>query len=1119
MQIENQQSKIQNPVIIRSIPQESRANETRIHIFSPDNPLSINQPRFIGICRGNVQIWGCGGGGAPPPHPHIWEPPRQFPKSLNPPSLASAGTRRTEGTTSFRTVLWGSNDGNIQWDELYHNGSGYDPAQEFVPDEAYTFRGVHTSGNIYDDTSVNVTILTSQYELDGAYIKPWDGSTNLWLAMSWQKSWTGVFHGQTSHTYDVWQGTIPAHSTGTTIQYRTQLYDSGDYVYLVSSGGNSTNPLGQSVTSGQFTGSDWSYTVLDDDTSGPQFSNVAWNSGTQNVCVDVFDSASDSGDGDSGVHDDATGSSGQGMYLKWDATKATVDGGGGTEMQMSLSSGDTYCSDSTISNGGTQFYFRIYAYNNDYDNSQTSDREQSDSGTRSSIGGSGASQDGDVWWNEIYHDTRDSYYRSPFGAVSTGSTITLRVRVADSDLTGATLSVYNTPSGTQTYAMSQVSESDTTYDWYEYTIPGTDTASTRILYYKFKLIDGADEDWYIDDYSHGNYDHEDRYENGTGMMVDDGEVSQYTNNSFNITVYDTSAFTLLGPAALSSWAQQAVIYQIMPDRFRNGDSTNDSAWPYSDVYGTAIHQHTTWNEAPDDPRDCPSGTYCQKWSADFFGGDLQGIIDKLDYLQSIGVTALYLNPVFASPSNHGYDTTDYLNVSPRYGDNTLFQTLATEAQNRGIYLILDGVFNHTGSDSVYFDRYNRWDASGNASAGADSSGACENQSSSFDNFYTFNTGSGPCSGRTDGNQQYDSWWGYDSLPLLNENATLKDYIFDYSNDDASPSAVVQYWYNLGADGWRFDVADEVSHTFWQEFRTQVKTNDGLTGPLYSEVWYEATPWLYGDQLDATMNYRYRKAVLGFLIDSDWTDNDNNNDQTMYALSPGQFDYILGSIREDYPAPAWYAMMNLMGSHDTNRPLFVLREKSTSLSAALSKMKMMAALQFTYPGAPTIYYGDEVGLGAVDYGGYGTWGAGKNDGTATQDDPYNRHPYPWGDEPGTLPGGLPNTSLRDAYQTLALTRNNYDVLQTGNVTTLLADDSTNVYAYARTGSSLTPTCAIAVFNRNTSAQSVTLDLTQLDTPADCTAYTTFENVLNSGADYTVSGTDLPLGSVNGLTAMV
>lgn len=747
-------------------------------------------------------------------------------------------------------------------------------------------------------------------------------------------------------------------------------------------------------------------------------------------------------------------------------------------------------------------------------------------------GGRGAAEDGDVWWNEVLHDTRNGYYRAPFGAVPIGQPVTIRLRTAAGDLSDAALVVYNmnladdndgTPDGIFWQVQGTPVSSDGTYDMYQFTIPAASDA--RTLYYKFRLRDGADCDWYVDDSAHNSYDHEDRYENGRGMMSEgqSGNVCAdsaaiYATNTFDITVYEQSAFT----DHLDSWAANAVIYQILPDRFRNGDTSNDNAWPYPDVYGNPIRLHATWNEPVEDAR------VTNQWSRDFFGGDLQGVMDELDYLQNMGVTAIYLNPIFSSPSNHGYDTTDYLHISPRYGDNALFALLNTEAEARGIKLILDGVFNHTGSDSVYFDRYNHWNADGTPNTAANGSGACENESSPYNAFYGFHAGVGPCNGRTDGNQNYDSWWGYDTLPNLTDyiaDNAVRDFIFDVDNDGDNgvgvagyPTAsVIQYWYAQGADGWRFDVADELPHDFWQQFRSQVKGSDGLNGPLYSEVWYEATPWLYGDQLDATMNYRYRKAVLGFLIDTTWTDNDNNNDQTMWALSPSEFDYVLGSIREDYPREAWYTMMNLMDSHDTNRALFVLRQQSTDLAAALAKMGMMAALQFTYPGAPTIYYGDETGLGAVDWGGEATWGAGKTVSGIVQDDPYNRNPYPWADESGGLPAGLPDTNLQNAYRTLALTRNNYDVLRGGDVTTLLTDDANDVYAYARTDSNGVPQCAVAIFNRNTGTQTVMLDMTAVS--AACPNGLTLQDVLHGGTDWTISAGRLTVNNLAGLNSAI
>ncbi|MBK8128959.1 MAG: alpha amylase N-terminal ig-like domain-containing protein [bacterium] len=430
-----------------------------------------------------------------------------------------------------------------------------------------------------------------------------------------------------------------------------------------------------------------------------------------------------------------------------------------------------------------------------------------------------ASLDNNVFWNEVLHNTRDSSYRAPFGAVPTGQPITIRLRTAANDLSNATLVVYNVntavdSSGTLWNVQNTRQATDGTYDTYEFVIPASPDA--RTLYYKFRLQDGSDCDWYIDNYAHNSYDHEDRYENGTGMMV-----NGLTGNPCS---------------ASGRWLRQQLLqyHRLRPERLHQSPGylggqcryLPDFARPLpqrrpgqrhrlalSHVYGSPINNHTAWNEPVEDAR------VTNGWSRDFFGGDLQGW-----WMSWTICKRRALRPFTSTPSSPPPPIT------------------AT------------------------------------------------------------------------------------TPPITCASARV------------TATTPVQYWYSLGADGWRFDVADEISHSFWTQFRAQVKNNDALNGPLYSEVWYEATPWLYGDQLDATMNYRYRKAVLGFLIDATWTDNDNNGDQTMHALSASEFDYVLGSIREDYPAEAWYSMMNLMDSHDTNRALFVLREQSTDLPNALAKME-------------------------------------------------------------------------------------------------------------------------------------------------------------------------------------
>lgn len=1048
---------------------------------------------------------------------------------------------------------WGNAPTAVVWDRLYHSScdqikasscaAGDHPVEQFVPGsagETARFLSAHrwsTDGTVapggvsdvfvYDDESVDVYLLSHKDDLtrDGSSeprLRYYDTATGtqVYTYLGDIDDWTGGWKGTPSVTYDVFKGLIPTRRPGSVYYYFTGKDQSGDRAVCrrdnaglgFANQSENRGGLNQWVREAACaSNTDYVYTVIDDDITGPTITGVTASITIDGLANDqvgatVYDTHTRSGDADSGL---------AAVTLRYAATLAAVQGGGGSTAALTQGSGNTWSVSGLNLSDPT--YYRVEATNNDSDWG-SGDRESSASSIYCAGVGcssSGASLNNDIWWNEVRHDTRSTTYRSPFGAVATGATIDITLRVADGDLTAAHLMLYNSATGNHDYTMTEINlpDTDPVYDWYRYTIPDADTANARVMSYKFKLVDGTDEDWYIDDHAHNEYDHEDRYENGSGLMVDDGSTSQYYDNSFRITVYTGSAYS----SHLDSWAKDAVIYQILPDRFRSGTSSNDTNWPSGyTVYGIDPLLHPNWNEPVGDTRDSGSAYY-QKWSADFFGGDLQGVIDELDYLESIGVTAIYFNPIFASPSNHGYDTTDYLQINSRYGTNALFQTLNSEAEARGIKIILDGVFNHTGSDSRYFDRYSRWNASGSAVSGNDGSGACEASGSPYSGFFTLFGSGGPC---YDG-KSYDSWWGYDSLPLLIDYVAdndVRDYVFNVTpSGGAFSQGVIQFWYGLGADGWRFDVADEIPHSFWQQFRTQVKNNDNKNGPLYSEVWYEATPWLLGDQLDATMNYRYRKAVLGFLINSTWTDNDNNGDQTMWKLSPSEFDYALNSIREDYPRPSFEAMMNLMDSHDTNRALFVLREKSTDLPEAIKKMKMMAALQFTYPGAPTIYYGDEVGVGARDYAGYGTWGAGKAVSGVYQDDPYNRQSYPWADQSGSLPGGLPNTSLRDTYRTLALTRNSYDVLRSGEVTTLLADDDANVYAYARTDSTSTqsPDCAIAIFNRSAASKNVTVDVSGL---AAC-QNEAFEDVLNAGADWSSNATSLTVNNIPALSGAV
>ncbi len=702
--------------------------------------------------------------------------------------------------------------------------------------------------------------------------------------------------------------------------------------------------------------------------------------------------------------------------------------------------------------------------------------------------------DNNVYWNGLGHNSFDTYYRSTFGAVTTvQGTVTLRFRTCMDDVSSVPqIRLYNDrTNGDTTTALTfdghgaDASLGGVTYWRTTVSIP----SSATILYYVFNATDGTATAWYRDDDPKF-------YGGGWGT----GESAQQTayDNSYQLTVYD-STFTT------PSWLRNAIIYQILPDRFRNGSKANDPVQAGDWIYGQTVRK-LAWNVDLCDPR---GGTCPNEYSNQFYGGDLQGLIDELDTLQRLGVTTVYLNPIFQAPSNHLYDTQDYLTVDPYFGNLTTFQTLNTQAEARGIKLILDGVFNHTSSDSKYFDRYNRWDASGNLTSPGgpgtnDLSGACEATSSSWRSWFTFVAGTGKCYDGTPGNLSltYWDWAGYDSLPKLVSSLTaVRNYIYA-----SGTGSVARYWLNQGGDGWRFDVGGDVdpgtatgdSNGYWAGYRTAARTQYSDAG-LLGEEWGDASAWLVGDQWDSVMNYRFRSAVLSWLFDSCsgngctggtvFQENDSNSSSSSGSISyitPTQLDLRLKSIREDYPPAAWSAMMNLMGSHDTNRVRFLLKKISGDNAAtALIKWKLAGVLAFTYPGAPTLYYGDEAGL-APD----GVW-----DGTWWQDDPYNRAPYPWADE-----GRTPDTTLQEHFRKLAVLRGQYSVLRTGELTTLLTDDTNKVYAYSRTTG--TTDLAVVALNRDSAAHTASVSglnsafngtvlydvLNCSGSPVSCAAYT-------------------------------
>jgi glycosidase len=626
----------------------------------------------------------------------------------------------------------------------------------------------------------------------------------------------------------------------------------------------------------------------------------------------------------------------------------------------------------------------------------------------------------------FWHDTFDPFYRDQEGAVAENTPVTLRFRTLHSSgIWGVTARAYifDTATGSTTGPVDtgmpfdqNITINGTEYDIWKTTL--TMPSATSVYYYKFKInrdtTNGFYSDDYLDDYDNVNKD-------GSGLSSD-GEPF----NSFQITVYDPNFQT-------PSWLQNANIYQIFPDRFRNGDQTNDYCRAGSTTgcpvyYGTQQATiHNSWNEAICDPYNT-SGPCPGAFSNQFFGGDLLGIQNQLDYLQSLGVDTIYLNPIFQARSNHRYDTDNYLHVDPALGGDAAFTSLQSEMNKRGMQVILDGVFNHASSDGLYFDRYHRYPTDG----------ACESLSSVWRTWFHFNDNNVPCT-----SADYPGWFGFDSLPTFDHtNGAVRDFFYRGTGN------ITQYWYNQGASGWRFDVADDGNfpHDWWHEYRTFAK-NYNSNGPLIGEIWPNASQWLAGDQMDSVMNYRFRKNITGFVRNADWSDNNNNGTNNIPGLTPSQFDHALRAVRDDYPAPATAAMMNLLDSHDTNRALFVMTENGdTGLVQAKQRLELAALFQFTYVGAPMVYYGDEVAIDAPSLYSNSNGAVG---------DPYNRAPFPWADQPGdpTIYGPA-DTAVANFYAMLAHLRKQYPALRSGSFMTLLTGDTQqantapNTYAFAR-----------------------------------------------------------------------
>lgn len=453
---------------------------------------------------------------------------------------------------------------------------------------------------------------------------------------------------------------------------------------------------------------------------------------------------------------------------------------------------------------------------------------------------------------------------------------------------------------------------------------------------------------------------------GMGNVADSGECWQ-------MTVYDKNFKT-------PQWLKGGVIYQIFPDRF-NSSGTPKKNVPEDRILRADRDGEPFWK--PDREGKVHNN--------DYFGGDLKGIEEKLPYLKSLGVTCVYLNPIFEAQSNHRYDTADYTKIDSLLGTQKDFENLCVSAEKQGIKIILDGVFSHTGNDSRYFNQYGRYDTVG----------AYQSEDSEYYGWYKFEKWP----------DKYTSWWGIEILPeIIEENPSFIEYI-------AGKNGIARKWLKAGALGWRLDVADELPDEFLDAFRIAVKA-ENPEAVILGEVWEDASNkmsygkrrrYLHGAQLDSVMNYPFANAVIDFVR----------------AGNAELFNSRVSEIIEHYPKEVLDVLMNHIATHDTMRAITALAGESCAYrdrywqsthsmtheqySYGTELLKMASALQFTLPGVPSIYYGDEAGMEGYK-------------------DPFNRRCYPWGNE---------NTELVEWYKKLGEIRKNNKVFVDGNFEILSA----------------------------------------------------------------------------------
>lgn len=507
----------------------------------------------------------------------------------------------------------------------------------------------------------------------------------------------------------------------------------------------------------------------------------------------------------------------------------------------------------------------------------------------------------------------------------------------------------------------------------------SDKGDYEYLSMKWLCMEGTDEEWWALGYTakeadlyfyhfryHTSWGNSDIKHSGDRL----GSLSKGTLD-WQLSVYRRDFTT-------PDWLKGGLFYQIFPDRFYFSGKEKKSI-PSGRVLRSDTDGEPLWQPTPEG----------KVLNNDYFQGDLKGIEEKLDYLESLGVSCIYLNPIFEAQSNHRYDTADYSKIDPLLGDEKDLESLCARAKEKGISIILDGVFSHTGDDSIYFNKYGRYD----------SLGAYQSKQSPYYKWYKF----------VNYPNEYHSWWGISILPeVIEESDEFIDFI-------TGENGIARRWLRAGVRGWRLDVADELPDVFLDKFRLAVK-KENKDALILGEVWEDASNkfaygqrrhYFRGDELDSVMNYPFAEAIINYV---------------RYGKVEG-FTAKIMNILENYPKCVVDVLMNHIGTHDTMRAITALvgescdyRDRYWQSTHKLSEeqykkgvklLKIASAIQYMLPGVPCLYYGDEAGMQGYK-------------------DPFNRRCYPWGKE---------NMELLQHYRKLGAIRKKLTCLKDGGYYTV------------------------------------------------------------------------------------